>query len=187
MPQAYGDDRSALDAPFELEEGTCYLVRGKAAETSYRFFEHLIQQGTPGLCITRIYPEKVQSRFGLASVPMWWISHSPGDDRYDPSAIGTLAKGIEEFIDDHQEGCVVLLDGIEFIMNNIGFMKCLFFVEHLNEFVMPRRAIVLVPVDPDCFEPVDFARLERFVETIDEPELRRSLGAYEMNRRLLES
>ena len=60
-------------------------------------------------------------------------------------------------------------------MNNIGFDKGLLFVEHVNEYVMSRRAIVLLAVDPECFKPSEFARLERSLETIDEGELREGL------------
>lgn len=168
-------DSPKFERPFGLENGSCYLIRGKQAETSYLLFQDLVEQGTPGLCITRMYPEKVRSRYSLASVPVWWISYVPGDRNYAPTAIGILAKVIETFIDENPSGCVVLLDGVECIMNNIGFDKDLLFIEHVNEYVMSRRAIVLVAVDPECFKPSEFARLERSLETIDEQELREAL------------
>jgi hypothetical protein len=91
------------------------------------------------------------------------------------TAIGILAKVIESFIDDHPDGCVVLLDAVECIMNKVGFDKDLLFVDHMNEYVMPRKAIVIVPVDPECFGPSEFARLERSLESRDELELRQVL------------
>src|SRR5256886_3940692 len=117
------NDRPVLNKPFGLEAGTCYLVRGKKAETSYMLFQAIVEQGTPGLCITTRFPEKVRSRYRFASVPVWWISFVPGDQHYAPNAIGVLAKVIEGFVDENPAGCVVLLDGVESIMNNIGFDK----------------------------------------------------------------
>ena len=172
---AMADPHPKLDGPVELESGTCYLVKGKQTETTYRLFQDFVERGTPGLCITRIHPEKVRSRYSLESVPVWWISYSPGERHYAPTAVSLLAKVIETFIDDHPNGCVVLLDGVESIMNGVGFDKDLLFVEHMNEYVMPRRAVVLVTVDPDCFKPSEFARLERFLESLDELELRQLL------------
>src|SRR3989475_12578213 len=93
------NDRPVLNTPFGLEEGTCYLVRGKNAETSYLLFQAMVEQGTPGLCITTMYPEKVRSRYSLASVPVWWISYVPGVEHYAPNAVGILAKLLETFID----------------------------------------------------------------------------------------
>jgi archaellum biogenesis ATPase FlaH len=82
---------------------------------------------------------------------------------------------IETFIDENARGCVILLDGVESIMNSIGFDKALLFVEHVNEYVIARRAIVLLTVDPECFKPSEFARLERTLNTLDEAALREAL------------
>lgn len=120
-------------------------------------------------------PEKVRSRYSLASFPVWWISFVPGDQHYAPNAIGILAKVIEGFVDENPAGSVVLLDGVESIMNNIGFDKDMLFVEHLNAYMMSRKAIVLFTVDPECFKLSEFARLERSLESIDEPQLRQAL------------
>jgi len=169
------NDRPMPDKLFGLEEGTCYLVRGKKAETSYLLFQGIVERGTPGLCITTMYPEKVRSRYSLASVPVWWISFVPGDQHYAPNAIGILAKVIEGFVDQNPAGCVVLLDGVESIMNNIGFDKDMLFVQHMNEYVMSRKAVVLFTVDPECFKLSEFARLERSLKSIDEPQLRQAL------------
>jgi hypothetical protein len=169
------NDHPMLNKRFGLEEGTCYLVRGKKAETSYLLFQAMVEQGTPGLCITTMYPEKVRSRYSLASVPVWWISFVPGNQHYAPNAIAILAKLIEGFVDQNPAGCVVLLDGVESIMNNIGFDKDMLFVQHLNEYMMSRKAIVLFTVDPECFKLSEFARLERSLESIDEPQLRQAL------------
>lgn len=95
------DDRLGSPRPFGLEGGTCYLIRGKQSETSYLLFRGIVEAGTPGLCITRMYPEKVRSRYRLDSVPVWWISYAPGDRNYAPTAIGILARVIESFIDEN--------------------------------------------------------------------------------------
>src|SRR6266568_3558636 len=36
------NDRPMFGEPFGLEEGTCYLVRGKKAETSYLLFQDIV-------------------------------------------------------------------------------------------------------------------------------------------------
>jgi two-component system cell cycle response regulator len=169
------DDRLRSSRPFGLEDGTCYLIPGKQSETSYLLFQGLVEGGTPGLCITRRYPEKVRSRYRLDSVPVWWISYAPGDQNYAPTAIGILARVIETFIDENPRGCVILLDGVESIMNSVGFDKALLFVEHVNEYVIARRAVILLTVDPECFKPSEFARLERTLDTLDEAVLREAL------------
>lgn len=182
MPQAYGEGEPGIGNPFPLEEGTCYLVRGKSVDSAYRLAEARAEQGVPVLCVSRIYPDRLRAKNGLASTTLWWISESPGEGHFDPTAVGTLSSAIEEYIEAHPEGCLIVLDGVEFIAISIGFVKTFLFVEHLNEFVMPRRTTMLVPVDPECFEPKEFAQLDRFTSGIAEEDLRDALDSFVVNR-----
>ena len=153
----------------------CYLVEGRVADSSYRLLQRVIEDGSPTLCVSRLYPDRVSSKYGLVHTKLAWISTSPGDDHYDPTAIGTLASAIEAFIDHNPRGCVILLDGLEYLTLHVGFDKALLFVEHLNEYVMARRASLIIPVSPDCFKTVELARLERYTEQIEQADLRDAL------------
>src|SRR5881409_3844107 len=150
--------RSAM--PMELEKGVCYLVKEKKPELSFRLFEMLLAQKIPSLCITRQYPDRVRRERGLTDVRIIWLSHTPGEDYHNPTAIGTLAKVIQKFIEDNNGEGAVLLDGLEYLIINNGFLQTLMFVEHVNEFVMQRRAIILLPVSPDTLEEKELALLE---------------------------
>src|SRR2546427_5533403 len=88
--------RSAM--PMELERGACYLVKEKKPELSFRLFEMLLGQKTPGLCITRQYPDRVRRERGLAETRIIWLRHTPGEDFPNPTPIGTLAKVIPKII-----------------------------------------------------------------------------------------
>lgn len=186
MPQATGERKRGLAIPFPLDEGVCYLVRGKSVDSTYRLADHHVQDGFPVLCVSRIHPDLLRARYGLAGATLWWISESPGEGHFDPTAVGTLSSAVHAFIEEHPDGSLVVLDGIEFMGIYIGFTKTLLFIERLNEFVMPRRSSVLVPVDPQCFEPKEYARLDRFTGGIVEEELRDALDAYDMNRSVSE-
>lgn len=184
MPQATGERKRGLAVPFPIEEGVCYLVRGKSVDSTYRLADFHAQEGVPVLCVSRIHPDRLRTKHGLAGATAWWISESPGEGHYDPTAVGTLSSAIETFIENHPDGCLVVLDGVEYIAIHIGFTKTLLLIEHLNEFVMPRRATLLVPVDPECFDPKEYARLDRFTGGIVEEELRDALDGFEVNRNL---
>src|SRR2546428_3249722 len=101
--------RSAM--PMELEKGACYLVKEKKPELSFRLFELLLGQRTPGLCITRQYPERVRRERVLSDVRGIWLSHTPGEDFHNPTAIGPLAKGIQKFVEDNNGEGALILDG----------------------------------------------------------------------------
>lgn len=186
MPQATGGQKPGLVNPFPLEEGVCYLVRGKTADAVYHLAQIHADEGVPVLCVSRIYPERLRAKHGLHNATLWWISGSPGEGNFDPTAVGTLSGAIEAYIEAHSEGCLVVVDGIEFIALHMGFTKTLLFLEHLNEYVMPRRAIILVPADAECFEPKEFARLDRFTGSLSEADLRDALDTFEINRQLPE-
>ncbi len=179
MTQSAGRGRPDDNTRFPLEDGVCYLVRGKTAEPCYRLAKAWDEAGIPVLCVSRTHPDRLRIRFGLENAETWWITGAPGDGHFDPTAIGTLANGIESFIDDHPDACLVVLDGVEYVSVHVGFEKTLLFVERLNEYVMPRRATMLVPVDPACFQPTEFARLDRFTGSLTEEELRQMVGSSE--------
>ncbi len=170
--------------PIEMEKGVCYLVKEKKPELSFRLFDILLGQRLPGLCITRQYPERVRRERGLADVRVIWLSHTPGEDFHNPTAIGTLAKVIQKFIEDNNGEGAVLLDGLEFLIINNGFLQTLMFVEHVNEFVMQRRAIILLPVSPDTLEEKELALLERNVKVLESPTLKTDLESREVSRLL---
>ncbi len=182
MPQATGEGKRGLTVPFPLEDGVCYLVRVKSVDSTFRLADHYADQGVPVLAASRMYPARLHNRYGLTTATLWWITESPGEGHFDPTAVSSLSGAVEDYIEAHPDGCLVLLDGIEYISMNIGFTKTLRFVEHLNEYVMPRRATLLVTVDPDCFEPKEFARLERFTGALRDDELREALDTFEAHR-----
>ena len=168
----------------ELARGACYLIEEKKPEVGYRLIKDLLAEGLPGLVITRQYPERVRRERALAEVKVLWLSHTPGEDYHNPTAIGTLAKTISRFIEDHGGEAVVLLDGLEFLIVNNGFLQTLMFVEHVNEFVMQRKGVVLIPVAPEALEEKELALLERNLEVIESPVVKLNLEMREVGKLL---
>lgn len=183
---AYGseDDYIRTGLPMDIEKGVCYLVKEKKPEVSYRLFEVLMEQKLPGLVVTRQYPERVRRERGLTDVRILWLSHTPGEDFHNPTAIGTLAKVLQKFVEDNNGEGVVLLDGLEFLIINNGFLQTLMFVEHVNEFIMQHRATVLLPVSPDTLEEKELALLERNIKVLESPALKTDLETREVSKLL---
>lgn len=173
--------------PYAVERGACYLIKEKKPDIAYRLFQMLVRSGLPGLVITRQYPERVRRERGVTGeTRILWLSHTPGEDFHNPTAIGALAKLIQNFIDENHGEAVVILDGLEYLSVNNGFLQTLMFVEHVNEFVMQRASIVLLPVSPDALEEKELALLERNVEVRDSPDIKMELDTREVTK-LLES
>ncbi len=115
---------------------------------------------------------------------MLWLSHTPGEDYHNPTAIGTLAKTVSRFIEESGGEAVILLDGLEYLIVNNGFLQTLMFVEHVNEFVMQRKAVVIVPVSPDALEEKELALLERNLEVVESPAVKLDLEMREVSKLL---
>lgn len=172
------------ESSFPLEPGACYLIKEKKPDISYRLFSMLTQAKIPGVVITRQYPDRVRRERGVEGSRIIWLSHTPGQDHHNPTALGSLAKLISGFVEENQGVCVILLDGIEYLGVNNGFLQTLMFAEHVNEFVMQRKAIVLIPVSPDALEEKELALLERNVEVVESPVLKMHLETREVSRLL---
>ncbi len=178
------DDYIRTGLPMDIEKGVCYLVKEKKPEVSYRLFEVLMEQKLPGLVVTRQYPERVRRERGLTDVRILWLSHTPGEDFHNPTAIGTLAKVLQKFVEDNNGEGVILLDGLEFLIINNGFLQTLMFVEHVNEFIMQHRAILLLPVSPETLEEKELALLERNIKVLESPALKTDLETREVSKLL---
>lgn len=167
------DEKSALDL-VNIEEGVCYVVRERKPFLSYKLFETHLSEEVPGLCVTRQFPEKVKDAFDLKESRILWLSHTPGKDHHNPTSIGTLATIISSFIERYKR-CIVLIDGLEYLVINNGFQQVLRFVEHINEQVMQSRSTVVIPISPNAFSEKELALLERNVEVIEQPAISVSL------------
>ena len=178
------DEGVSTGLPMDIEKGVCYLVKEKKPEVSYRLFEVLLEQKLPGLVVTRQYPERVRRERDLPGARIIWLSHTPGEDFHNPTAIGTLAKVLQKFIEDNGGEGVILLDGLEFLIINNGFLQTLMFVEHVNEFIMQHRGIVLLPVSPETLEEKELALLERNVRVLESPALKTDLETREVSKLL---
>ena len=178
------DDVVSTGLPMDIEKGVCYLVKEKKPDVSYRLFEVLLEQRLPGLIVTRQYPERVRRERGLSEARIIWLSHTPGEDFHNPTAIGTLAKVLQKFIEDNSGEGVILLDGLEFLIINNGFLQTLMFVEHVNEFIMQHRGILLLPVSPETLEEKELALLERNVKVLESPALKTDLETREVSKLL---
>ncbi len=167
------DERSVADM-LRPDEGICYVVRERKPFLAYKLFENVITDGVAGLCVTRQFPEKVKESFELKETRVLWLSHTPGKDHHNPTSIGTLATIISSFIERY-ERCVVLIDGLEYLVINNGFQQVLRFAEHINEQVMQSKSSVLMPISPSAFSEKELALLERNMEVIEQPTLSVSL------------
>ncbi len=160
------------DSPLELEEGKSYLIKEKDSELSYRLFDKNVKRTAPGLLISRQHPSRLEERF--KNTRFVWISQTPGKDYYEPTALNSLTKLVCQFVEE-KEKCIVLLDCFEFLTIHNDFEHAFKTLELINEFVMQRNAVLIIPLNPKALEPRHVSLLERGMEVVESEEAKASI------------
>ncbi len=164
-----------------IRRGACYLLEDETADTAYRLFVRLLPEMGSGFCISRIHPDKVRTRFGLAEVRIGWLAEVPGEDHFSANAMASVARAVQQFIQEHGSSGLVLIDGLEYVILHNGFQPTLLaFVEHLNEFAMGTQAVVLIAFRPQTLDPRELALLERNLQVLDGREVKGQLDIEEL-------
>ncbi len=158
----------------DLQRGYCYLVKEAKPLVSSRLFEDFTEH-SQGLYVTRMHPPRLKEMLNLRDSAVIWLSHTPGKNNCNPTALSGLTKHLFGVL---KEKGIVLLDGLEYLVIQNGFDHTLKFVEHLNEFNMQNKGVVLIPINPFAFSPKDLALLERNLEVLERPRdyLRKSVS-----------
>ena len=159
---------------YEVLPPGVYLIKESKPDFTNREFLSLTSAGRPGLVITRRHPHRVKRERGFSDSRVIWLSRTVGPDNHDPTDLDSLAKLISRFIDENRSVVVILLDGLDYLIVNNGPYETLLFVERLNEFMMHRKAIVLMPVSPDTLNQRELAQVARrfpspFVSVLQPP------------------
>ena len=146
---------------YELDRGYTYAVLERDAGQAFEIFKDYVTHGTQGLCITRRAPKAVMTEYGLERTPILWLSRVATEkNAVRPSPPEKVALAVEHFI-EVSEHCVVLLDGLEYLVSHNDFGSVLALLHDLNESVAMREAVLLVPFDPTAFNEREIALVRR--------------------------
>jgi len=145
-----------------LTIGYSYLIEEERVENSFKIFAHLIKdEAFTGLCFTRTNPRKLRDKFALENVQMMWLTDQDSEKEtvVSPSLEGIIYI-IEEFMDENQEG-MVILDGLEYLLTNNKFNSVLRFLRQLVDNVSQTECILLVALSPDALDQTEVTLLEK--------------------------
>ena len=146
---------------YTLETGYAYLIKEEIPDQSFDIFVDASKHGVPSLCVTREYPEKVKDKFDIHGTPFLWLSMDQEKSfSRDPSNLALLYSDIKTFITENQ-GCMVLLSGIEYLTSQNGFVKVLKFLQHINDKIAVTDSTLLVPISPLTLLEQDLKMLEK--------------------------
>jgi hypothetical protein len=152
--------------PVAMDFGGAYIILTKGPEFGLSVFEeHLIQTNGHGLLVIREHPSTLKTRPIMDTVIKIWLSKTPDTDSISPGNITKIAHVISEFVKANERS-IVLLDGLEYLINNNDFSRILKFLELLHEVVVLNNGILMVPVNPMTLSKTDFELLENELTNI---------------------
>lgn len=152
--------------PPGIEDGQSYLIWEDRHERSLSLFRALAALRMPSLILTGRLRDQVRKEAGVGSARIVGLSYIPGEDVHSPTALASLTRTVERFIEDNEGQGVILLDGLDDLVSGNGFRDTLLFLEHLSEAVVQSQAILLVSVAPNAFEDREGALLERSLHVL---------------------
>lgn len=141
-------------------------------------FNELVSSGSPGLCITTLYPQKLKKMYGMDKAQVHWLSDSTGDkDTLSPTRLDfEITRVINKFIKGGGEP-VFLLDGMAYLSLENDYDKVRKFLKRINDMASMNDATIMVVINKDSFSKETVAMLEKDFDRIGSPtELDATLG-----------
>jgi hypothetical protein len=148
-----------------FDHGRMYLVCEKRMDKTLGILEDFNYSGAATLCVSRLHPDLIRERMQSGTMEHIWLSERSGDNNISPSQLHRVLQRIGSFLLGRKEP-VIFFEGIEYLSSFNDFNKVLMFVEELNDMVMTSGSVLLMPIDPDSFDPRSVARLRRFAEVL---------------------
>jgi predicted ATPase len=143
-----------------------YLIKESKVKKSFEIFMDLVSRGYKGLCITRIPQDKVQDKYTeLDKANIYWLTQKAGEHCVPPSPT-ILTHLITQFVKNNKNS-VAFLDGLEYILDYNEFNKILKFLNEVNDSVILQKSILILPVNPDAYDPKEIAKLEKDMVSVE--------------------
>jgi hypothetical protein len=148
----------------ELEGSFTYLIKEERSDKAYELLQTGLGEGMRGFCVTRNYPLKVRSKYGIGDIPILWLSNIGKEDSIRPKDLEKLSMALENFL--LEEGGMVLMEGIEYLITNNSFLTVLRFLQSLRDQVAISHAVLLISVNPSTLEENEVNLLEKEVDVV---------------------
>lgn len=155
--------KEKLMQKYIIESGTSYLIKEPSSEEAYEILMEKTENYSP-LLITRNNLGTIEQKYGISKKNMIWLSDEKGKGITSTSNLNQIQKNIVEFLSKNEKS-IILLDRSDYVMNKYGFENFLKFITNVNDKVMGKNAILLLPVDPQIFNNKQLSLLEKEIHS----------------------
>lgn len=153
---------------FQVRPGRAYLVREKAPNLALRALSEAAHRGSMALVVTRMPPATVREEFDLEGSPILWLTASVGRNHVPPTHMDILEDLVTAFAGQWR-GCVVAVDGLEYLGNFHDFERVLRTIGKIRDAVTANEGIFLVSANTTVLDERELALLEREFERFPGP------------------
>jgi HAMP domain-containing protein len=155
-----GKKEVALSQKYVVEPGTSYLIKDQDSSEAYEIFLNKLNQDNAPLLIARDNPKIIEQRFGITKKNLIWLSDEKEKGVISSSNLNSIQKTVVEFMTKNKKS-IILLDRSDYILNKYGFEAFLRFITNLNDKIMAKGSILLLPIDPQIFSNKQLSLLEK--------------------------
>ena len=143
-----------------VDPAESYIILEKEAGKSLEIFLDLVTHGVPGFVISRKHPEKFKRKHKLVKTPVLWLSRTERENTLNPDDLHKLNYIVSDFTRKSGES-VILLDGLEYLITQLGFDTVLKCVQDLRDLIVVNNSRLIIPFHKETLSPREYSGLER--------------------------
>jgi len=151
--------KEKLSQKYILDEGTSYLLKDPSSEEAYEILLEKSSKDFSPFLITRNNPKNIEEKYGIAKKNIIWLSEEKKTGINTTSNLNQIQKQLIDLIS--KDKLIILLDRSDYILNKYGFENFLKFITNLNDKIMTRKSIFILPIDPEIFSNKQLSLLEK--------------------------
>jgi len=175
------EELEKTNGKYILEPGTVYLIKEDKEDKGFDLFVDAVMQGLHGLCITRKHPKRIQEQHKLEKTPIIWLTDASTQHKtIPPTGVNDISMLVSKFIDDVDK-CVIMLDGLEYLIAHNNFNQTLRLIHALRDRVAESNSYLIIPVIQNAWDQRELKLVESEMDVIitDLKEIRKKLEKIE--------
>jgi hypothetical protein len=157
---------TALAKPELLQAGYSYLVEDESLTRGFDVFIcTTTEKDSPGLFVTRIYPERFREKYELGEVKVVWLTNVENENALKPTELEKLRHLVTQELED-REGVVVLIEGIEYLLMHNPSKSVIKVIQYLRDRIAMSKSILVLSVTPSAVDNTILKLLEHEVDKV---------------------
>lgn len=160
-----GKKTTELEMNRRLVQGASYIIEEERPDLGFKILEDLSREEGGVYIISRMNPRRINREYSLEMAELYWLTDRNSQDlkTIHPN-LESITFRLEEII---EEGKVIMLDGVEYLISHTGFDATVQFLRHMIDMVSETDTIFLITISPSALKDREISILEREMEVLE--------------------